>query len=361
MTDQVIADLIVGESVAIRRVRALVCKVAATDLPVLIQGPTGAGKELVAQALHSASRCSGPLVAFNSCAIAETMFEDALFGHVRGAYTGAHADALGLLTEAHLGIAFFDEVSGLPLSLQAKLLRAIETKEYRPVGSRRDTRSDFRVVAATNEPLALLVERGMFRPDLAYRLGGIIIDVPPLRDRVEDIPLLADYFAARFCARHHCHARLGPDAITCLQDWNWPGNVRELGHAVESAIVLADRAMLNRDDIIRVLTRRAADAESNAVLVPGSSQFAKERLLSLLREFNWNAGTVAEHLGVHRVTIYRRMRRLGLRTPEHAWAVPSEHSQVIADESSDSVARYAPPQDSIHAMPGATSDLTRSS
>lgn len=360
MTDQVIADLIVGDSVAIRRVRSLVGKLAATDIPVLIQGPTGAGKELVAQALHAASRCNGPLVAFNSCAIAETMFEDALFGHVRGAFTGAHADALGLLTEAHLGVAFFDEISGLPLTLQAKLLRAIETKEYRPLGSRRDTRSEFRVVAATNEPLTLLVERGLFRADLAYRLGGIIIDVPPLRDRLEDIPLLAEHFAARFCIRHRCRALLGPDAIRCLQDWNWPGNVRELGHAVESAIVLADRATLSRDDIIRVLTRQAGHASSNAAIEPGSSQFARERLVALLRQFNWNAGSVAEHLGVHRVTIYRRMRRLGLRSPEHGWAVESQHSHVVADEANNSVVRFAP-RDPSHAIRTARSDLTTSS
>src|SRR3954470_19051267 len=192
-----IGSAIVGDSSAIQQLRALIATVAPTRLPVLVEGPTGSGKELVAAALHQASGRRGRLVAFNVCAIGDALFEDALFGHVRGAFTGAANDSAGFLREADAGTVFLDEISGLPWALQAKLLRAVETGEFRPVGAARDARSDFRVVAATNEHLDDLVECGRFRADLKHRIGGVVISVPTLAERVDDIPDLTRYFARR--------------------------------------------------------------------------------------------------------------------------------------------------------------------
>ncbi|HJR63809.1 MAG TPA: sigma 54-interacting transcriptional regulator, partial [Gemmatimonadaceae bacterium] len=226
------------------RVRELVRQIAPTELSVLIEGPTGAGKELVAQAMHAASRRSGRLVAFNVCAIAETMFEDALFGHVRGAFTGATSDAAGYLVEADKGTVFLDEISGLAMGMQAKLLRVLETREFRPVGARLDRRSDFRVVAATNEPLATLLAERRIRADLAYRLGGVVIQVPSLRERPEDVPVLACRFMERARASCGIAVRLSGEALHALQQYDWPGNVRELKNVVERAAVLAEGAVV---------------------------------------------------------------------------------------------------------------------
>ena len=191
------STLLIGDSLPMRQLRALIARVATSTLSVLIEGETGSGKELVARALHEMSGRSGALVALNVCAVPDSMFEATMFGHVKGAFTGALRDSAGYLTEAHRGTLFLDEVSGLSLTNQVKLLRAIETKEFRPVGARSDQRSDFRLIAASNEDMVHLVEGGQFRRDLAHRLGGIKLTVPPLRDRLEDVPILAAHFAAQ--------------------------------------------------------------------------------------------------------------------------------------------------------------------
>ena len=182
-----------------RELRALIARVAPLRMPVLIEGATGTGKELAAALLHRDSGRSGGLVAFNVCALGESMFEDALFGHVKGAYTGALGESLGFLREANGGTAFFDEISGLPLPLQAKLLRAIETGVFRPIGASRDAMSEFRTVAATNEQLRELVAAGRFREDLMHRLSGITVRMPTLAERVDDIPELVRHFLAPSC------------------------------------------------------------------------------------------------------------------------------------------------------------------
>jgi sigma-54 dependent transcriptional regulator, flagellar regulatory protein len=309
VTDLDIARLIIGESAAIRRVRALIARVAPTGIPVLIQGPTGSGKELVAQALHLASGRSGPFVAFNVCAIADSMFEDAVFGHVRGAFTGATSDARGYLAEAHRGTVFLDEISGLPLQAQVKLLRAIETRMFRPVGAREDQRSDFRLVAAANETLDRLVDEGRFRSDLGFRLSGVIIEVPPLRERVEDIPVLVRHFTERMAPRSH-PVLFTVDAMDALRSHDWPGNVRELRHVIESAATLCGGDVLGREDVASVIRRRRAQPE----VIEDS--FSRRRLIEVLEQCGWDANEAARRLGVHRVTVYRRMRRLGISRPD---------------------------------------------
>ena len=169
---------LIGDSTAMHHLRAQITRVASSQIPVLIEGPTGSGKELVAQALHRESERKGPLVAVNVCAIADTMFEDAMFGHVRGAFSGAIGDHTGYLLEAHRGTVFLDEIGSLAIGAQIKLLRALETHEFRPVGARGDRTSDFRLIAATNVPLAKAVSEGAFRADLAFRLSGVVIRVP---------------------------------------------------------------------------------------------------------------------------------------------------------------------------------------
>ena len=306
-----IGNAIVGESGAIRHLRALIATAAPTRLPVLVEGPTGSGKELVAAALHEASGRRGRLVAFNVCAIGDSLFEDALFGHVRGAFTGAASDALGFLREADAGTVFLDEISGLPWALQAKLLRAVETGEFRPVGASRDARSDFRVVAATNERLDVLVSERRFRADLAHRIGAVVLQVPPLVERVEDLPLLVSHFLAGTGA---AHLALAPEALAALQDHDWPGNVRELKQVVEWTAVLTDThdgRCITADSVRTALAQRAR-ARAAAIETP----LVARRLLQLtLEHHGWNTVNAARALGIHRATLYRRMKRLRLSLP----------------------------------------------
>jgi DNA-binding NtrC family response regulator len=308
----VVEELILGDSPAIRRMRGLIARLAPTSLPVLIEGPTGSGKELVAYALHAASGRQGRLVAFNVSAISETMFEDALFGHVRGAFTGATTDRRGYLAEANSGTAFLDEIGTLPLGAQAKLLRAIETKQFRPLGAREDWRSDFRVVAATNEGVDGLVRAGRFRADLAYRLNAVVVRVPSLRERLEDVPALARHFAASV-AIGGGPAELSAGALALLQEHDWPGNVRQLRNVVECAVALSPEPLLTRAAVVAVMQREVRPHSEH-----GAGGFAARRLAEVLERFGWDTALVAEHLGVHRATVYRRMQRLGLQAPDAA-------------------------------------------
>jgi DNA-binding NtrC family response regulator len=291
-------------------VRALVERVAPLRMPVLIQGPTGSGKELVARALHDLSGRRGRFVAVNVCAIADAMFEATLFGHVRGAFTGALGDAAGYLAEADGGTLFLDEISGLSLPMQAKLLRAIETREFRPVGARRDQRSDFRVVAATNEEMQLLVATGRFRADLAHRLDVVSIDVPPLAERLVDVPPLARHFAAAASASD---VRLAPDALERLQGHDWPGNVRELKNLVERAVALAAAESLHACDVEAHLRR----PRTAAAPAPDAAAGERDELVALLARCGWDTAEAARRLGLHRATVYRRMERLGIARRAH--------------------------------------------
>jgi two-component system NtrC family response regulator len=307
-TDRGLAALLIGESAPMRRVRELVRRIAPSSLPVLIQGPTGSGKELVARALHLASGREGAFVAFNVCAIADGMFEDSLFGHVRGAFTGAIGDSPGYLLEGHKGSVFLDEISGLSLASQAKLLRAIETKEFRPVGSRADRRSDFRLVSATNEILDDIAGSGRFRNDLLFRLRGVLIEVPSLSERPSDIPLLARHFAAGTLTASGKPALIANDAVDLLARHHWRGNVRELKAAVECATALTDGELVTRTELVRsgALCANATNAVSSRRV-----DFAARRLLEVLNETEWDVDRAAAILGVHRATVYRRLERMG--------------------------------------------------
>jgi len=302
------STLLIGDSLPMRQLRALIARVATSTLSVLIEGETGSGKELVARALHEMSGRSGALVALNVCAVPDSMFEATMFGHVKGAFTGALRDSAGYLTEAHRGTLFLDEVSGLSLTNQVKLLRAIETKEFRPVGARSDQRSDFRLIAASNEDMVHLVEGGQFRRDLAHRLGGIKLTVPPLRDRLEDVPILAAHFAAQAKAGHATDTVLGSGAIRALQAHRWPGNVRELRHVVEASIALSS-GCVREEDVTALIQRDSSSTAQMRLAHQGRD------LLDQLDRCAWDVNEVASELGVHRTTVYRRLRRLGISEP----------------------------------------------
>jgi DNA-binding NtrC family response regulator len=292
-----------------QRLREMIVRVAPTRLPIMIEGATGTGKELVAALLHRWSRRDGAFVAFNVSAVGESMFEDALFGHAKGAFTGAARETLGFLREANGGTAFFDEISSLPVSLQPKLLRAIETGIVRPIGSSRDAISDFRVVAATNERIDDLVEKGRFRLDLAHRLCGMAIKLPTLAERVDDIPDLVEHFVRR--ARPEGSVLIARSAIQVLQEREWPGNVRELKQVVEAALVFS-ASVLDTEALAVVLAQRTRNLNGRCC---NPAFIDRQRLIKLLTSADWDTGLAAERLGVHRTTIYRRMRRLGIPVP----------------------------------------------
>ncbi len=292
---------LVGSSTAIRRLRADIADIARSDLPILIEGPTGSGKELVAAAIHDASGRPGAQVAINVCAIADSMFEDSLFGHVKGAFTGAVADAPGVLLEAHRGTLFLDEISGLATPNQAKLLRAIETRQFRPVGGRSDRVSDFRVVAATNERLDLMIAQSRFRADLAHRLRGFVLRIPSLADRACDIPELIDYFLKALPTRRQA---FDSDAVRLLQGYAWPGNVRQLRLVVERISAIISSATIRREDVLR------AAPELDDAYIPERTAFAERHLFEVLEDCEWDVDLAASRLGVHRATVYRRLRRM---------------------------------------------------
>jgi DNA-binding NtrC family response regulator len=299
---------LVGSSSPMRELRALIARVAPLRIPVLIEGATGTGKELAAALLHHDSGRTGNFVAFNVCALGESMFEDGLFGHVKGAYTGALGESLGFLREANGGTVFFDEISGLALPLQAKLLRAIETGVFRPIGAARDAMSDFRTVAATNEQLRELVAEGRFRDDLMHRLSGITVRMPTLAERVDDIPELVRHFVRRVAGHD---LPVAAQAIVMLQETPWPGNIRELRQVVEASVAFARRE-LDVAALELALAHRSSRSEGAHVVV-GHAE--RRELITVLERTSGDTERAAEILGVHRATVYRRMKRHGIQAP----------------------------------------------
>lgn len=305
MTSPAVHEQILGKSAAIRKVRRLIELVGPTELPVLIAGPTGAGKELVAGAIHEVSGRLGKFVPFNVCAIPETMFEDTLFGHVRGAFTGADYSSSGYLRQADGGTVFLDEIEALNGITQAKLLRAIETRQFRPVGASADVCSEFRLIAATNEDIWSLQHFGKFRKDLAHRLTSFVIDVPALRERAEDIPLLALAFLRKHGAA--VNASLSPDIVRVLQTHDWPGNVRELQHVVRNAVMLGGSPELRESEL-----REAMSWTVPRDMLAMKQKRAERQLLEVLEQCEWGMPEAARQLGIHRTTLYRRLKRAGL-------------------------------------------------
>jgi transcriptional regulator with GAF, ATPase, and Fis domain len=305
----------VGRSPAMLRLFELMERVAATDVPILVEGESGTGKEMVARGIHNRSeRRKGRLVSVNCAAIPESLLESELFGHERGAFTGADRDRKGLFAAAHGGTLFLDEIGDMPTRMQVDLLRALQEKTIRPVGAQEDIRVDVRVIAASNKPLPQLVQRGSFREDLYYRLNVVTLRLPPLRERPEDIPLLVDHFLTLIAAQMKVDKKkVTRAALRRLVEYPWPGNVRQLEHALLNASVLADRDFLDESDFTLETPNRAAPPEVPAAPPPPRSEEdrqarERQRMLEALESCNWNKSRAAELMGMPRRTFYRRLR-----------------------------------------------------
>jgi len=306
-----------GKSAAMTRLFAVLPDVAASRASVLISGESGTGKELVARALHDLSDChEGPFVAVNCGAIPEALVESELFGHLRGAFTGAQRQRVGRFAAADGGTLFLDEIGELPLAVQAKLLRALDRGEITPLGADVAIRVRARVLAATNRDLEAEAAAGRFRSDLYYRLNVLQLRLPPLRQRREDIPLLAGHFLERLAAeRCEAPARLSESAMALLLDHQWPGNVRELENALEHAVVLARGGTIeprHLPEALRRLHGAARPAEANGSATLDLAQRERQALIMALETHGGHRAKAAAALGVSTTTLWRKMKRLGL-------------------------------------------------
>ncbi|MFB3817421.1 MAG: sigma-54-dependent transcriptional regulator [Candidatus Methylomirabilales bacterium] len=308
---------LVGASRRMQEVFTGIRAAAQGDLNVLITGESGTGKEVVAKAIHyNSARRKRPFVALNCAAIPETLLESELFGHVRGAFTGASATRRGLIEEAREGTLFLDEVSEMPIALQAKLLRVLEDREVRPLGSNRSVAVEFRVIASTNRDPRAEIEAGTFRADLYYRLNVVEIALPPLRDRRGDLPLLVRHFVNKFAAEQRRPIRgLTQEAMALLESYRWPGNVRELENALERAVAFATSDLITPRDLPPALAEHGDVVELGAAQA-WSLQEVEERYIDrILRLVGGDRDRAAEILKVHPRTLQRREMRLGKIRP----------------------------------------------
>ena len=296
---------IIGNSPAMQKVFRMVRQAAPTDATVLLEGPSGTGKELVARAIHALSpRAKGPFVAVEFAAISPTLLASELFGHERGAFTGAVARRMGRFEAANHGTIFLDEISEMPLELQVKLLRVLQEREFQRVGSNDTVKTDIRIVAATNRDLAAYVRAGRFREDLYYRLNVIDLHLPALKDRAGDIPLLVGRFVKEFGGKS-----VSPEAMRLLEGYPWPGNVRELRNTVEKMCVLSSTGEIGVDDVPDEIAHGGAKTPAATRTL---NELEKSKILAVLEEVDGNRTKAAERLGISRRTIYRKLAEYGL-------------------------------------------------
>jgi two-component system nitrogen regulation response regulator NtrX len=309
----------VGESVAMRALRKQISIVAPSEGRILIYGESGTGKELVAHAIHSESRrAAAPFIEVNSAAIPEELIESELFGHVKGAFTGATAAKKGKFELADGATIFLDEVGDMSPKVQAKVLRVLEEQRFEPVGSGTSINVDVRLIAATNKRLDVEIEQGNFRPDLFYRLNVIPFELPPLRERLEDVPMLVDYFNENFSRAYGKQPKqfLG-EALEDLQDYSWPGNVRELRNTIERVVIMHPGIKVTATDLP---PRGKEEAPAVSFRFPSFKEateaYHREFILRKLEEADGNVSRAAELMGVDRSHLYRRMRALGIQNRE---------------------------------------------
>jgi len=310
-------DEIVGSSDALHRVLDNVIRVAPTDATVLITGESGTGKELVASAIHKRSRRSGrPFIRVNCAAIPPSLIASELFGYERGAFTGALRSKVGLLQSANGGTVFLDEIGELPLEMQAKFLRFLQEKEVRPIGSNHGVKVDVRVIAATNRDLEAAYRRGDFRKDLYFRLNVVTVQLPPLRERRSDIPLLVQWFLERLSKGSP--AQVTASAMKCLLQYDWPGNVRELENCMERATALGDGRMIDVDDLpgsISNGTTISDEARTSHPTLASSTDLEDIERATIQRVFdqvNGDKVIARKMLGISRATLYRKLKRYNI-------------------------------------------------
>jgi len=306
-------DNLVGSSPGMVAVYRLVARVAETDSTVLIQGESGTGKELIARAIHANSaRSNGPFVAIDTGSLAESLLESELFGHERGAFTGAVASRKGLLEQAHQGTCFLDEIADLSPVMQSKLLRSLQEREIRRVGSETPRAIDVRIIAASKKVLKPLVDAGTFREDLYYRLEVVTIVLPPLRDRMEDIPLLTQYFVDKYGRiKEKPVSGISPDALALLMRYSWPGNVRELEHVVERAITLTPHPVITPEDLPESIRTTTVQDQARVRGWDTLQSMEKNYILRVLEAHQQDHGQAAAILGIHRKTLLRKLRQYG--------------------------------------------------
>lgn len=312
---------IISKSRGMRRLLELAARVAPTDATVLITGETGTGKERLAQFIHERSnRAKRPFLAINCAAVPEPLLESELFGHRRGAFTGATADMKGLFEAAHEGTLVLDEIGEMPLTVQVKLLRALQERQVRPLGATRDVAVNVRIIAATNRDLAEMVREKTFRKDLFYRLRVVPLEVPPLRDRREDILPLARYFIARVCAENSCGpCSLGPEALDLLMAYRWPGNVRELENAIERAVVLAEeRPRIEPGDLPPEVRGGSLVPMAKPDEILRLVEVERRHILATLDRFGGNRRATARALGIGENTLWRKLKSFGLVAPRRS-------------------------------------------
>ncbi|HLY39037.1 MAG TPA: sigma-54 dependent transcriptional regulator [Candidatus Binatia bacterium] len=312
---------LVGQSEPVERIRAIIQTAASSEATVLIQGESGTGKEIIANAIHAQSKRSrGPLVKMNCAAVPEALLESELFGHEKGAFTGADRRRIGRFEQADGGTLFLDEICEMQPRLQAKFLRALQEREIERLGGSGTVPVDVRIMAATNRDLAKALEEGVLREDLYYRLNVILLHVPPLRERMDDVPILAMHFLRKYAAREGASmAAISDEAMSILMNYSWPGNVRELENAVERAVVLGQGEQLRTQDLPQQVHQRV---DAQHPLVPAHltlEEMEKLAIAQALRLTGGNKSEAAERLGIHRTSIYDKMRRYGIE-----WPLPGE-------------------------------------
>jgi len=315
---QLIADLnqpfheFIGVAPPMQKVFETIQKVSKTDANVLILGENGSGKELVARALHrNSNRASEVFIGVDMGAVSETLFESELFGHVKGSFTDARSDRIGRFEVASGGVLFLDEIGNLPMSLQAKILRVLETRQVTPLGSNKPRPIDIRLICATNMPIHDMVKTKEFRQDLLYRVNTVEIPIPPLRERQEDIPLLSDYFLAIYCQKYKKPGKtVGAAAQKKMIAYHWPGNVRELQHAIERAVILSDSRVLQPEDFFF----STPEKESKDLFFANYNleEVEKAVICKVVEKHQGNVSQAAQELGLTRTSLYRRMEKYGI-------------------------------------------------
>jgi two-component system response regulator HydG len=303
---------IIGQSPAMQKIFQAISTVAPTEATVIITGESGTGKELVARAIHDASmRRFHPMVAIHCGALTETLLESELFGHEKGAFTGAQYRKKGKFEIAEGGTVFLDEIGDISLKTQTDLLRVLQEREITRVGGQQPIKVDFRCVAATNKDLTQLIKEGKFRPDLYYRLNVFHIELPPLRDRRQDIPLLVDHFIRKYAlSMNRRITRISPQAMTMLQEHDWPGNVRELENAIERALVVGHEPELREEDFsIR------ASSDASALSARSLDDVERAHILHVMEECGNNQTRAADVLHIDRVTLHNKLKKYGWTRP----------------------------------------------
>jgi transcriptional regulator with PAS, ATPase and Fis domain len=301
---------IIGNSNAIKDVFSLIDKVAKTDANILILGENGTGKELVARAIHQKSlRKDQSFVAVDMGAVTETLFESELFGHKKGSFTDAREDRPGRFELANGGTLFLDEIGNLSMSLQSKLLSALQSRQVTRVGSNQHIDVDIRLICATNMPLHQMVKEGKFRQELLYRINTVELTIPPLCERIDDIPMLANHFLNYYSKKYRKDVlTISPEALNKLKKYAWPGNVRELQHAIERALIMADSPTLQESDFL--FSRKGNEAQASDTL--NLDEVEKSAVTKAIQLHNGNISKAADELGLTRASLYRRMEKYGI-------------------------------------------------